>query len=89
MASIFFSVTLEDLIDTSESNLIEWFLGVDVDDADPSLPRTSVLVEVVHSPQSENASDLAFIAMLMLFAFFVFHATLAGFNRVVSVDKSH
>ena len=78
-----------DLIDTSESNLIEWFLGVDVDDAESFASENSALVEVVHSPQSENASDLAFIAMLMLFAFFVFHATLAGFNRVVSVDKSH
>ena len=78
-----------DLIDRSESNLIEWFLGVDVDDAESFASENNALVEVVRSPESENASDLAFIAMLMLFAFFVFHATLAGFNRVVSVDKSH
>jgi len=78
-----------DLIDTSESNLIEWFLGVAVDDAESTENRA--LVDFVNVSESNDAyaTDLAFIAVLMLFSFFIFHATLAGFNRVVSVDKSN
>jgi len=78
-----------DLIDTNESNLIEWFLGVAVDDAEST--ENSALVDFVNVSESNNeyATDLAFIAVLMLFSFFIFHATLAGFNRVVSVDKSN
>jgi DNA-binding beta-propeller fold protein YncE len=81
-----------DSIDRSESNLIEWFLGVDVVDAESFASENSALVDFVESNANDDAyaSDLAFIAVLMLFAFFVFHATLAGFNRVVSpVDKSN